>query len=130
MSDLSRRPINASPYLACPIAARSNGGLHSCGLNPFCSARRLGRLIVLSCGAPADAATKKHHKAAPVASNTQAEIDDLQAKVQYLTDRLDEQAAVSRDALAQLKAAQEFAAQAKATAAAAVATANADDAKI
>jgi hypothetical protein len=90
----------------------------------------LGALIALSCGASADAATKKHHKAAPAASSTEAEIQDLEANVQFLTDRLDEQAAVSRDALAQLKIAQDSAAQAKAAAATAVATANADDATI
>lgn len=90
----------------------------------------LGALIALSCGASADAATKKHHKAAPAASSTESEIQDLEAKVQFLTDRLDEQAAVSRDALTQLKIAQDSAAQAKAAAASAVATANADDATI
>ncbi len=67
---------------------------------------------------PADAATTKHHKAAPAASKTQAEIDELEAKVQFLTDRLDQQAAVSRDEAAQLQAAQAAVAQAKATLAA------------
>jgi hypothetical protein len=90
----------------------------------------LGAMIALSFGASADAATKKHHAAAHSAAATEAEVEDLQAKIQFLTDRLDEQAAVSRDALAQLKAAQDSAAQAKAEAASAVATANASDAKI
>lgn len=88
----------------------------------------IGALIALSCGAPADAATNTRHKAA--ASSMQTQINELEAKVQFLTDRLDEQAAVSREALAQLQAAQETAAQAKAGADAAVATAKADDAKI
>ena len=70
---------------------------------------------------PADAATKKHHMAAPAASKTQAEIDELEAKVQFLTDRLDQQAAVSRDEAAQLQAAQAAVAQAKATLAASTA---------
>jgi len=94
------------------------------------SGAAVGALIALSCGLPADAATKKHHMAAPVASKTQAEIDELEAKVQFLTDRLDEQAAVSRDAQAKLAAAQSAAAQANATAASAVATANANSAQI
>jgi len=94
------------------------------------SGAAIGALIALSCGLPADAATKKHHMAAPAASKTQAEIDELEAKVQFLTERLDEQAAVSRDDQAQLKAAQDAVAQAKASAAAAMATANADDARI
>ena len=88
-------------------------------------------LLALSWGASADAATKKHHKAAaPAVSSTQKEIDDLEAKVQFLTDRLDEQAAVSRDALTQLQAAKAQAAQAQAQAAQAQATVAADDQKI
>ena len=92
------------------------------------SGAAIGALIALSCGMPADAAAK-HHKAAATASK-QSELEELEAKVQFLTDRLDEQAAVTRDQMAQLKAAQDAAAQAKASAAAAVATANADDATI
>lgn len=94
------------------------------------SGAAIGALIALSCGLPADAATTKHHKAAPAVSKTQAEIEELEAKVQFLTERLDQQAAVSRDEAAQLQAAQAAVAQAKASAAAAVATANADNASI
>ena len=94
------------------------------------SGAAIGALIALACGAPADAATTKHHKAAPAASKTQAEIDELEAKVQFLTDRLDQQAAVSRDEAAQLQAAQAAVAQARAAAAAAQAAAQSDDAKI
>lgn len=98
------------------------------------SGAAVGVLIALSWGASADAATataKKHHHAkAAVKSSSQSELEELEAKVQFLTDRLDQQAAVSRDAQAQLKAAQDAAAQANATAAQAVATANADNAQI
>ncbi|HUO22554.1 MAG TPA: hypothetical protein VMU59_08575 [Caulobacteraceae bacterium] len=89
-----------------------------------------GMLMTLSWGASADAATKKHHAKPAAQSETQKEIEDLEAKVQFLTDRLDEQAAVSRDAQAKLAAAQASAAQANATASTAAATASADAAKI
>jgi hypothetical protein len=92
------------------------------------SGAAIGALIAVSCGMPA-AAAAKHHKAAASASK-QSELEELEAKVQFLTDRLDEQAAVTRDQMAQLKAAQDAAAQAKAQAAAAQAAANADDATI
>ena len=92
------------------------------------SGAAIGALIAVSCGMPA-AAAAKHHKAAATASKS-SKLEELEAKVQFLTDRLDEQAAVTRDQMAQLKAAQDAAAQAKAQAAAAVATANADDATI
>jgi cell division septation protein DedD len=86
----------------------------------------LGALIALSSGASADAATKKHHAKPAAVSETQKEIDELEAKVQFLTDRLDEQAAVTRDAQNQLKAAQAQAAQANVAAAQANATASAE----
>lgn len=96
--------------------------------NSLLGGAALGVLLAAGLGVSANAATKKH-AAAPAAAS-QAEVDELTAKIQYLTDRLDEQAAISRDALAQLKAAQATADQAKATASTAVATANADALKI
>ena len=52
------------------------------------------------------------------ADQTQAQIDDLRAQIQFLKDRLDEQAAISQKANADLKTAQNQAAAAQAQAAA------------
>jgi hypothetical protein len=89
-------------------------------------------LAALSLGAAAHAETpKKHHvKHAATGAASAAEVAELKAKLEFLTERLDEQAAVSRQAMAQLQAAQASAAQAQATASQAVATAQADQAQI
>lgn len=65
----------------------------------------------------AHAADAKTVKKAATPSVEQQEIDDLKAEVQFLKDRLDEQAAVSRDANTQVKQAQAEADAAKAQAA-------------
>ena len=96
--------------------------------NSLLGSAALAVILAGSLGVSANAAAKKHPAAAPAASA--AEVDDLKAKVDFLTERLDEQAAITRQALADLKAAQASAAQAQVTAATAQATANADATKI
>jgi hypothetical protein len=73
----------------------------------------VGVLVAALATAPVQAKTA----AGPTAE--QQQIDDLRAQLQFLKDRLDEQAAVSRDATAQVQQAQAEAADAKAQAAAA-----------
>jgi hypothetical protein len=74
-----------------------------------------GVLLALVAANVADAKTAK--ASGPTAE--QQEIDDLRTQLQFLKDRLDEQAAVSRDANAKVAAAQAEADSAKAQAAAA-----------
>lgn len=75
-----------------------------------------GVLVALVAANVAEAKTVKKHVAAP--SATEQEIDDLRAQIQFLKDRLDEQAAVSRQANTEVKAATAEANAAKAQAAA------------
>jgi hypothetical protein len=75
-----------------------------------------GVLVAFAMGNVAEAKTVKAKAAA--ASTTEREIDDLRAQIQFLKDRLDEQAAISMQASAQVKQAQAQADAAKTEAAA------------
>ena len=87
----------------------------------------VGMLLAASAAAPVEAKTAKKPSAT---AQMQQQIDELREQVQFLKDRLDEQAAVSRTANADLKTAQADADSAKAAAAASAQTAQAAAAEI
>jgi hypothetical protein len=90
-----------------------------------------GVLIALAVGASANAETTKHHKKGAAApSAVEQEVSDLREQVQFLKDRLDEQAAVSRQQISDLKATEAAAQTAQAQAAASAQSAQAAQAQI
>jgi hypothetical protein len=91
----------------------------------------VGVFVALAMGNFAEAKTAKTHKTTAVAaSTTEQEIEELRAQIQFLKDRLDEQASISMQANTQLKTAQADAAAAKTQAAASAQTAQAAAAEI
>jgi hypothetical protein len=91
-----------------------------------------GVLLAVSIGASAEAATakKKHMVHHPVVNRTQKEIDELRQQVQFLKDRLDEQASLNAQSQAQLQQAQATAASAQQQAVASAQSAQAAQAQI
>ncbi len=77
-----------------------------------------GVLVAFAMGSAAEAKTAKTPS---VIDRQQAQIDELREQIQFLKDRLDEQAAISQAASAQLKTAQTQADEAKASATASAA---------
>jgi hypothetical protein len=87
----------------------------------------VGVLLAATAAAPVEAKTAKKPSAT---AQMQQQLDELREQVQFLKDRLDEQASVSRTATADLKTAQAQADAAKASAAASAQTAQAAAAEI
>ena len=90
----------------------------------------VGVFMTFAMGNFAEAKAAKTHKAVASASSTEKEIEELRAQIQFLKDRLDEQASISMQANKQVMTAQADAAAAKTQAAASAQTAQAAAAEI